>query len=321
MGFNALLEDVYVSRANAFAKGTYSNLRTQIRSYFAFCVYFERNPLPADAVTIHGYVQFLSRSLKPPTIKNYLSGVRMLHIFHGLPDIFSDDFMLELEMRGISRLNPHVPQRARPITPRVLLNFHQAMDDSSSLHSCVWACSLFLFFTLSRLGSMLPTSQSTSKHKFLTKDRVNPSIEGLLVTFLHTKTIQFGKRRLHIPLLRLDSVLCPVRAYLRASSRSSDHTSGPAFTFLKHGKLCWLTTSLFIKTFRAVLARSGLEGASLFTGHSFRRGGATWAFQAGVPGELIQICGDWASDSYKRYLEFSMQNKLDLAARFTKDLP
>ena len=320
MGFHALLEDVHVSRSNAFAKGTYSNLRTQIRSYFAFCVYFQRIPLPADLVTIHGYVQFLSRSVKPPTIKNYLSGVRMLHIFHGLPDIFSKDFMLELEMRGIARLNPHVPQRARPVTPKILLLFYQAMDHSSSLHLSVWACSLFLFYTLSRLGSMLPTSRSTVKQKFLTKDRVNPSIEGLLVTFLHTKTIQFGKRRLHIPLLRLDSVLCPVKAFLRASI-SSDTTSGPAFTFRKHEKLCILTTSIFIKTFRAVLARSGLECASSFTGHSFRRGGATWAFQSGVPGELIQVCGDWASDSYKRYLEFSMQNKLDLAARFARDLP
>ena len=311
---------MYISRSNAFAKGTYSNLRTQIRSYFAFCVYFRRSPLPADPVTIHAYVQFLSRTLKPSTIKNYLLGVRMLHIFHGLPDIISDDFMLELEMRGISRLNPHVPQRARPVTPKILLLYYQGMDHSSSLHSSVWACSLFLFYTLSRLGSMLPTSHSTSKRKFLTKDRVNPSREGLLVTFLHTKTIQFGRRRLHIPLLCLDSVFCPVRAFLRAASFSSDVASGPAFTFRKHGRVCWLTTSIFIKTFRAVLAHRGLVGASSFTGHSFRRGGATWAFQAGVPGELIQICGDWASDSYKRYLEFSMQDKLHLAARFAKDL-
>ena len=56
------------------------------------------------------------------------------------------------------------------------------------------------------------------------------------------------------------------------------------------------------------------------TGHSFRRGGATWAFQAGIPGELIQICGDWASDAYKRYLEFSMDDKLNLAAQFVRHL-
>ena len=36
---------------------------------------------------------------------------------------------------------------------------------------------------------------------------------------------------------------------------------------------------------------------------------------------MIQICGDWASDAYKAYLEFSMGDKLDLAARFSKYLP
>ena len=316
-----MLQDVHASRSHAFAKGTYSNLRTQVRAYFAFCIYFARTPLPADVITIYAYVQFLSRSLKPPTIKNYLSGVKMLHIFHGLPDVFSDDYLLELEMRGISRINPHVPQRARLITPKILLVFHQLMDHSDSLHCSAWACSLFLFFTLSRLGSMLPSSGSTQRHKFLTRDRVNLSVEGLLVTFLHTKNIQFGKRRLHIPLLRLNSVLCPVRAFSRASSLSSDGASGPAFTFQKNGKVCWLTTSLFIRVFRQVLAGGGFEGASSFTGHSFRRGGATWAFQAGVPGELIQICGDWVSDAYKSYLEFSMENKLQLASLFVHSLP
>lgn len=37
----------------------------------------------------------------------------------------------------------------------------------------------------------------------------------------------------------------------------------------------------------------------------FCRGGATYAFRSGVPGELIQVMGDWKSDAYKRYFDFS----------------
>ena len=40
-----------------------------------------------------------------------------------------------------------------------------------------------------------------------------------------------------------------------------------------------------------------------------------------MPGELIQICGDWSSDAYKKYLEFSMQNRVTLAALLMRDLP
>ena len=247
----------------------------------------------------------------------------MLHILHGLPYPYSEDLLLQLTLRGISRLNPHVPIRATPITPHILKSFYMQMDGNNSLHLSVWACSLFAFFMMARLGSILPASSSTATHKFLTRDRVNLAAQGLLVTFLHTKTIQFGKRRLHVPLLKVDSIFCPVTAYLNFSNSLPLSAHGPAFMFYDHkkSKLQWLTTGKFITTFRAVLAAGKVEHASTFTGHSFRRGGASWAFQSGLPGELIQICGDWVSDSYKIYLEFSMDNKVHLAARLTKDLP
>ena len=154
-----------MSRSNAFAQGSYSNLRTQVRCYFAFCVYFERPPLPADSTTIHGFAQFLSRSMKPPSVKNYLSGVKMLHILHGFSGDLWEDPFLHLELRGISRLNPHVPLRAEPITPDILLAFHRQMDHNNTLHLCVWACSLFSFYLMARLGSILPSSSSTQQHK------------------------------------------------------------------------------------------------------------------------------------------------------------
>ena len=39
-----------------------------------------------------------------------------------------------------------------------------------------------------------------------------------------------------------------------------------------------------------------------FSGHSLRRGGATFAFQCGIPSELIKLQGDWRSDAYMLYL-------------------
>jgi hypothetical protein len=277
--------------------------------------------MPAHAKTIYGFAQFLSRSMVPPTVRNYLSGVRVLHILHGLPFPHSEDFLLKLELRGISRLNPHVPVRAIPVTPSILLRFHQYMDTKSSLHLSVWACCLFLFFSMARLGSILPKARTTPLHTILTKNRVNFSKEGLVITFLHTKTIQFGKRRLHIPLIRATSHLCPVRAYEKALEHADGGMAGPAFVFVDKDRVRWLTTSIFVHTFREVLSYGGHEHASEFTGHSFRRGGATWAFQVGIPGELIQICGDWVSDAYKRYLEFNMNDKLNLAACLVRHLP
>ena len=314
--------DVQVSKQHAFAKGTYSNLHTQFRTYFAYAVYFQRTPLPASSKTLCGYAQFLSRALKPSSVNNYISGVKTLHTLLGYKFQFSDDFHLQLVLRGISRQNPHVPRRASPVTPEILTKIYQHMDRDSSLHRAVWACCLVLFYTMSRLGSVLPASSKLDDTRcILTRDRVNFCREGLLVTFLHTKTIQFGRRRLHIPLLALDSILCPVTAFEKFLAILPNHHYVPAFVFVENGEIKWLTKSIFIRSFRNIATTSGIPDASLFTGHSFRRGGATWAFQAGVPGELIQICGDWASEAYKQYLEFSMSNKISLAALFCRKLP
>ena len=315
--FQDLMREARRSRGHAFAVGTFSNLRTQFRSYFAFCVYFGRVSLPADVHTICGYVQFLSRTLKPPSVRNYLSGVKMLHVLVGFEYRFSDDISLGLVVRGINRMNPHVPRRARPVTPADLSVFLHNMDGRSSLHCATFACCLVAFFTMSRLGSILPESTKTSSGLFLQRDCINFSEEGLLVTFLHTKTIQFGRRRLHVPLPSLSSGLCPVRAY-RAFLRSLGSLSSPhAFCFLEGtGSVRVLTKSVFINTFREVMRSGGDGDVQGFTGHSFRRGGASCAFRAGIPGEIIQICGDWASDAYKRYLEFSIDNKLFIAKKF-----
>lgn len=74
-----------------------------------------------------------------------------------------------------------------------------------------------------------------------------------------------------------------------------------------------LTQDRFIAAFRRALSATGLPNASSYRGHSFRRGASSWAFNHGVPSELIQIYGDWASDAYKAYLEFGVQSKLAFA--------
>ena len=245
----------------------------------------------------------------------------MLHIFLGHEYVFSDSFHLHLTLRGIERIHHHVPHRAKPITPAILLSIQTLSHTFTALQSSVFSCGLLLFFTMARAGSILPTSMHTPTHHFLTQDRVHLTKEGILVTLIHTKNIQFGRRRLHIPLLRSHSPICPVAAYIASQAAHSATQAIPAFTYMEAGKLRWLTKSTFISVFRQLLKTSGTSDHTAYTGHSFRRGGASWAFQSGMPGELIQISGDWSSDAYKNYLEFTMQNKMDLAALLIKDLP
>ena len=45
------------------------------------------------------------------------------------------------------------------------------------------------------------------------------------------------------------------------------------------------------------------QQADKFMGHSFRRGGASFGLQCGLPPDLIKLQGDWNSNAYERYLQ------------------
>ena len=120
-----------------------------------------------------------------------------------------------------------------------------------------------------------------------------------------SKTIQFCERVVHIPLPLIPySPICPVTACSRAFR----------FTYQSSGSsqaINWLhPTTLSVQTFtyhsfstklRGLIAELGLHAGD-YTSHSFRRRGAFFAYQAGVPIELIKVLGDWKSNAILLYL-------------------
>ena len=65
----------------------------------------------------------MSRSFKSiQSIQNYISGVKLLHLFKGIEYPQFDSFHLRLVLKGLARDNPHCPKQACPITPEILLS-------------------------------------------------------------------------------------------------------------------------------------------------------------------------------------------------------
>ena len=58
-----------------------------------------------------------------------------------------------------------------------------------------------------------------------------------------------------------------------------------------------------------------------YSGHSFRRGGATWAMHIGLPGEVIQVLGDWQSNVYQRYTDMNFVERKTYISKLTDQLP
>ena len=62
-----------------------------------------------------------------------------------------------------------------------------------------------------------------------------------------------------------------------------------------------MTHRVFSAKLRSRLTIADLE-ATQYSGQSFRRGGATYAFRCGTPVELISLQGDWSSDAVLLYI-------------------
>ena len=84
----------------------------------------------------------------------------------------------------------------------------------------------------------------------------------------------------------------------------------PAFTYREGSALKALTYASFTNKLKLTLDKCGLDSA-LFSGHSFRRGGATFALHCGVPSDYIKLQGDWKSNAHERYLDHSLRYKLE----------
>ena len=308
----SLKKDLNISRRSAYAEGTVKNLKTQWESYLSFCLYFGLGYLPADTNILSLYAQFLSRTFKPTkSIKNYISGIKIMHYILGFSTDKINDFLLNLSLKGIARLHPHCIQQAHVITPTMLSQMSSHMNLTAKIDIVYWCLFLFAFYLFARKSNLVPTTKRDLKSKkFLLRKNVSHEGELLLVTMNWSKTIQYGERLLQTPLIPIPgSVLCPVSAYNNMCSQVKAKPDDPLFSLPK-GQ--YVTYSKFQSKLRELISKLSLE-PQLYSSHSFRRSGATFAFQSGCSSELVQLQGDWKSDAYRRYLTFSLNDKLAVA--------
>ena len=90
-----------------FAQSTAATYKSQLRTYFRFCLYFGYRPVPFSSHNLLRYVLFLAQTLAASSIACYLNVVRILHLQRGFPNPLQDTlfkFQKELLMRGTKRL-------------------------------------------------------------------------------------------------------------------------------------------------------------------------------------------------------------------------
>ena len=307
-GLDSLRFEWRRSKAAAFAPGSKSNIRSQSKAFFIFCKYYEIQALPISTEYICLYAQFLARSFKTvDAIKAYLQAVKHLHQLVGADLSGLENPQLGLTLKGIARLINVPPTQAYPLTPQILAEIHDLLSFDSPLDLVFWSVLLTGFYSLARISNLVKTNKNNFQ---LSRKQVFLGKNLMLLIFTKTKTIQFGQRALKIPLVaQPDSILCPVRAYKRMLEDIPAPKDSSAFVIPVNRRLTDFTYSRFQKRLKSLITLTG-RNPRLYSSHSMRRGGATTAFMAGVPTKVIQTQGDWATDSYLRYIKLPASERL-----------
>lgn len=303
-------------RGKALAETTKATYRSSLKCYLNFCKRYDITAAPASLATLSRYIAYLATRIAANSIPRYLAAVRMLHLESGLENPLLGNWHIDTLLKGIKRDKGTAINQKNPITPEILQHLRLRLNLDHPRDIVFWAACLTLFFGFFRKANVLVGPKGFSPDIHLTRADIHLHNGGIIIHIKWSKTIQFRERVLRVPLpCKPDHPLCPSTAVLRALAYTNGaDPRGPAFVIPNTTSSTPLTQSAFTSTLKGHLAGMGLD-KTIYSGHSFRRGGATWAFSCGLPGETIQLMGDWASDCYKRYLDVPMSAKLSFAQK------
>ena len=171
-----------------------------------------------------------------------------------------------------------------PITPHILDGIHKSLDFTKSIDVTFWAVCLVAFFSFLRKSNLLAQSwEKFHPQKQLARQNNSFTADGAMISVTWSKTIQFGQRKLSIPLPHIPkSKFCPSCALLLVfKTNPCPFDPCPAFLYHDINGVHLFSYHKFLVKLKSCLSSMGIN-SSHYSGHSFLRGG-------GVPPLLLNV--------------------------------
>ena len=283
-------------------------MKSGIRQFLYFTLHFKLSPFPATVDTLTCFLEFMARTSGYPHLKHLLSSVKFMH--EALDQPFpTNSFYIDTTMQGLKRRLAKVPFQVLPLTPSILKRMFSHLNMSVIQDRALWCSFLLSFYGLLRKSNAVPKSATFSAKKVLTRRNISvDTVNNMVYVYLgHGKTNNFCTRDVIIPIPgNNDPAMDPVRHIQALFSRVQTNPESPAFTYAP-GQFIKYTS--FTSRLKELLKKAGVDPA-LYSGHSFRRGGATFLHSCGGTALMIQASGDWSSQCFTRYLYLSEGERL-----------
>ena len=297
-----------VTQGFKYTRASAANVISAIRQWLFFTIYFSLPVLPASVDSLVCFLEFMARTSGHGHLKHLLSSIKFLHLALDLK-FPVNSFQIDMTMQGLKRRLAKVPFQVLPITPRVLRDMFKHLDMRKTSDLALWCSFLVSFYGLLRKSNAVPKSSDYDPTKVLVRRHLQvDSTMNLVYMYIgFSKTNQFGAKDLVVPILgNSDPALNPVSHLQSLFSRVTAQGDSPAFSF---GPKSFVNYNTFTSRLKSLLTKAGYD-ASLYSGHSFRRGGATFLHSCGGSALMVQASGDWSSQCFTRYLYLSFSERL-----------
>ena len=295
-----------------YTKNSARNTLSHIRQWLFFTIFFGLCVLPASVDNLILFAELMAVTSGYDHIKNILGSIGFLHKILDLP-FDRESFRLRLTLQSLKRKLARAPLQALPISVDHLKRMYKFVNINDPEDLAIWSSILVGFFGLLRKKNLVPEDlRDLDTFKILTVRKIHldtsRGVALLLINF--AKNNQFGQKQLVVPLIRNNcKALDPVFHLNLLFSSTSAPADYPAFSYRKNGRLSSVSYRTFTARLKSLLAQAGLSPEK-YSGHSLRRGGATFLHSCGASHLQIQACGDWASAVFTRYLHVSLDQRL-----------
>lgn len=313
-------EHCYETMRRSYQPGTLKNIRSQALIYSRFCEFYGFKMFPASAWQMVRYARYIANTVVSyDTVLNYISGVRKLHELGGFETPSAGEPNLKHILRAIRLELVHPVRQAEPMTPSMLRAIYNHVDLSSVTDIVCYTALLVGFYLFLRKSNLVPESRTSfNPKKQLTRADVQIGENMVLVIIKWSKTIQYQEKELLLPLLPAkDKSLCPVFWVKLMFKKVRLNGDKPLFSLYeeKGEGTVPLTYDQLGSKLKYWVEKTGTS-SQRYTLHGLRKGGACHALEVGLVGEDLKILGDWASEAYMRYLDLSLQRRVDNMVKF-----
>ncbi len=259
-------------------------------------------------------------SLHAPTLTVYCSFINFYLCFHTPESVYSlmkrintaarerTGYMLTKDLNNLIIKRTFVAAAARmgytggtprlPLTLSILAGIRARLDLTTHNDRALWAVLCVGFFTLARIGEVVPGTSSKLK---VTLGSVSMRGKKGVLFLVGTKTDRMRKG-MSLVFFKNKSCCChfiALSAYL--AGRPQGHKNSPLFVDNNNKRI---TQAWVLERLRRVLYRMGLEGKH-YSGISLRRGGAQLLLKQRANDTIIMGMGRWKSACFNRYINCS----------------